>query len=198
MAGKSLRLNESLNLGPGSLEGDSSLIQDGHPVAAFAGLFEAVGDQEDCLSQPLRQGAPEEAAKLGRRARVQALGGLVQQEDSRIGQEGTGQAELLLHPLRVGHKGGTGGPVHPYRSQDLCNAGGRLPRDKVVEGGKESQVLNASEAVVKAPLGVQAIAYRLSDSSRGFDDVVPVDGGPPLGGEEQSTENFQEGCFSSC
>src|SRR5574337_281502 len=99
MAAESVRLNEPLNLRPDPLEANLSLMHDGPLVAAFASLVKTVRNPKNCLSEPLGQGAAKEAAELGRCVWIQALGGLVQKEDSRIGQECTRQSKPLLHSL---------------------------------------------------------------------------------------------------
>jgi hypothetical protein len=81
----------------GAVDEAQGRVQDRHPVAEPLGFFEAVGGEED-RHVPLPQRS-DEVMDLARRHRVEPGGGLVEEEDRRVGQQRPGERHPLAQTL---------------------------------------------------------------------------------------------------
>ena len=125
---------------------EPSLVDEAYPVAAVRLVEIGGGDEDgDTFPEELVEDAPEVAA----RHRVDAVGWLVEEEDLRRVNEGTGEAELLLHPA-----GEIAGPAAAERGEvaegkePVCFVGTLLFRH-AVDVGVEVEVLQHRQVGVE-------------------------------------------------
>ena len=88
--------NAPLEFGWGAFGDDAAVVEYGDLVGELVGLFEILGGEEDgdALGDELADDLPHRAAT----ARVQAGGGLVEEDDPRAADQRHGQVEPAPHP----------------------------------------------------------------------------------------------------
>ena len=92
----------------GSALGDEPTgVDDADPMGQAVGLLQVLGGQQDRRAA-LHQGA-DDVPHLFTRARVQTGGGLIQEDERGLGDEGDGQVQPTPHP--------TGVTVHPLAAR---------------------------------------------------------------------------------
>ncbi len=119
-----------------ALANQASGVDDADDVSQLLDLRQDVAGDEDRLA--LRGQRAQGLAHGDDASRVEAVGRLVEQEQLRIGQQGRGDAQPLLHAQRV-----TAGLVptplgQAHQAQHLVHARGR---DSRARGGQRTQVV---------------------------------------------------------
>src|SRR6266536_4587109 len=94
------RLPVAFELGERALHDDAAVIDDRDRVADLLDLVEQVRGEE--YGAALGDEAADHAAELVDAGRVEAVGGLVQDQQLGVGEQGAGGAEALAHSERVG------------------------------------------------------------------------------------------------
>src|SRR6478752_616184 len=129
-----------------------ALVQDADPVGQRLGLSHVVRAQEDRGVVALAH-LTDEVLHLQLAARVEAGGGLVQEQQHGRGQKRPRQGDLLLHPARqVLHRLVSALGREPDQRQDLGDAGARLARPHAVEAGRVAEVLHRGHALEEGRL----------------------------------------------
>src|SRR6202044_886525 len=129
-----------------ALRNDPPAVENGDQVCQPAGLVEVLGGKEDrdAVGDQLADDVPHGAAAAG----VQPGGGLVQEDQPRIAEQGHGEVETTLHAARIGGHGLAGGVEEVEAIEQLAYPSpARIPTE-VAEVGHQPQVLLAGEEVV--------------------------------------------------
>ncbi len=121
---------------------------DAHPVGQLVGLLQVLGGEEDG-GAPLVLQRPDLGPDGGPTLGVEAGGGLVQEEDLGVVDEGGGQVEAALHPSRIGVDLAVDGRADVDQGEDLGHPGQPLVAPESVEPGLEVEELPARLAVVE-------------------------------------------------
>ena len=177
-----------LELIGGALGDERSGIDDAGPVSQTVGLLQVLSGQQDRRAA-LHQGT-DNVPHLLTRARVEASGGLVEEDERGTGDERDRQVQSPPHP--------TGVSAYPLAACVGQAEGGQqlvcpLPRPtsaKAQQAPEEAQVLRAGERLIDA--GVLSrhpdeAAHRVALA----DDVVPQDHRPAPGGGQQGGHHAQ-------
>src|SRR5215212_10937746 len=130
---------------------DLAPVDDPDPVGQHVGLLEVLGRQEHGDAILTRQPAdlgPERAAAL----RVEARGGLVEEEYSRTVHQREGEVQTALHPARVAAHLPVGGLLEPDALQELLPAPPALLAREAVQRGLQVKVLAALQERVERRL----------------------------------------------
>src|SRR5918999_457305 len=121
-----------LERGGGAFRDDPAVVDDPDPVGEEIGLLEVLRREEDghaLLPLELNDLVPERTSAL----RVEARGGLVQEEDSRAVRQGERQVEATLHPARVAADPAVGGKAQAHPREQLVGAWGALAARHAVQ-----------------------------------------------------------------
>ena len=160
----------------------SAGVDDHQVVGGGLHLGQQVAGQQHGAA-PLGEVA-QQAADPGDTVRVEAGGGLIEDQHAWFGDEGLGQAEPLAHPERVGAHPPAGRAGQADGRQHLVHAAGRHP-------GQVAAIRSGAAG----PPGVQrgGVQQGAGDSRRvrQFGEPVPGDGGLPGVGPGQAGERAQ-------
>ena len=174
--------------GQGVLEHQHPLPDDAHGVGHLVDLTEQVAGDHHRHAKPAGQ-VPDQLPHLLDARRVQAVGGLVQNQQLGIAQQGRGNAQPLLHPQGIVADLFPPLPLQPDDLQHLPDGfWGKAP-----EGLHNPQVLLPGE--------VSVIAGALNETAhlaQHGNPVAPVHGlakhlNLPLGGADQPQDHLQRG-----
>ena len=159
------------------------MIDDPDPVGEDIRLLEVLGGEEDRHSLLLHQPCdlfPQRRAAL----RVEAGGGLVEEEDPRPVHQGQSQIEAPFHSARVLAHAAVSGVPQADAVDELLGALPALCLRDALEGRLEVHVLPAVQVRVEGRL-LKGNADRRADLGPLLDDVVSRDAGrPSVGGSK--------------
>jgi hypothetical protein len=130
----------------GPADGAQGRVQDRDPVAQAFGLLQAVGGEEDrhaALAEPVDQ-----LVDVVGGGRVQAGGGLVEEQHLRVGQQRPGQGDPLAQALGQGAAGVVGPAGQAGGPQGAVYAAARAGR--LVQVGEAFEVLGHAQPQVQA------------------------------------------------
>ena len=133
-------------LGRGAVGDDAAPVEHGDPAGELVGLLQVLRGQEDrdALGDQIADELPHDVAA----ARVQAGGGLVEEDQPRPSHQGHRDIEAALHAAGVGSRGLPRrlGEVEPI--QQSGGAGPPLSRRPMQQTAHQEQVLLTGEQVV--------------------------------------------------
>src|SRR5882672_3096948 len=161
-----------------------SLVDDGHPVANRFYFAEFVGGEEDGFTLILQ--SLDDFPHFHSAQRVQTAGWLIQNQQVRIIDQCLGQADPLLHALRVGFDGALPSGFQFHQLQQCVNAPFSLRGGNAENTGVEpEQFLRREELVIISQLG------QVSDAtaSDGFAHVDAEEEGRATGGIHKPQEH---------
>ncbi len=147
------------------------MVDDGDLVGEPVGLVEVLRGQEHgraLLDQTLDD-LPQAQATAG----VEPGRGLVEEQDGRLGDQGSGEVEAPAHAARVGLDRAVGGFVELEAVEQLVAARLGLPPTRAVEAADHGQVLEPGQVLVDG--GVLAGESDLVAQSDGIADDVEAD-----------------------
>jgi len=172
------------------------MIDDSHAIGKQFHLGEGVGGEEQGSVAVLENFGLEEAAEFGGGDGVEAARRLVEQQDARLVQQGTGEAEAL------DGAGGEGADLAAERffQMKLLRERFDAPRGggsrEVIQAAEEEKILPAAQARVKTVVCAGVIAQLAADGAGGFCGVMAGDARVALGGKQEGGEDFQQRGFA--
>ena len=128
-------------------DADAAVVDDGHAMGQFVGLFQVVGGEEDgeaVIAVEVLDQAPQALAA----ADVQSQGGLVQEEDARAVDEGGGDVQLARHAPGIGADRLIQAGLQFEMAGQFFDAGADVRFLHAVEMSLQGHVLAAGEEVV--------------------------------------------------
>ena len=161
--------------------------------AAVGQLGEDVAGDEDRLAH--RAQLFEQRLHFEPGPRVEAAGGLVEDQHGRVVDERFGQAEPLLHAARQAVDEVVALVREVEQLQHVADDGFAAAARNLVGDGEEVQELPDLHAVVDAEV-VGHVADALADADRVARDAVAVDGAFAGGGPEQRGEEANRGALA--
>ena len=182
--------DQPLELVGGALRDEPAVVEEGDPVSQPVGLLEVLGGEED------RHAGGDQAANDlphgAARARIEASGGLVQENDTRVADKRHRQIQLALHPAGVGARRLSGSVDQVEPVQQVGSLAATLGPVQVIEVGHEQEVLLAGEQVVhggELARDADDLAHRVGLAN----DVMAEDPHGPAVGLDQRGEDL-DGC----
>ena len=171
----------------GALGDEHAVVEEGDPVSQPVGLFEVLRGQKDrhAVGDQAANDLPHGAA----RARVEASGGLVQENDTRVADKRHRQIQLALHPAGVGARRHSGSVDQVESVQQLGSPAATLGPVQVIEVGHEQEVLLAGEQVVhggELACDADDLAHRVGPAN----DIMAEDPHGPAVGLDQRGEDL--------
>ena len=171
-----------------ALGDEPSGIDDADPVGQPVGLLQILGGQQD-RGASLHQGT-DDVPHLLTRARVQASGGLIEEDEWGPGDERDRQVQPTPHPAGVAAHPLAAGLGEAEGGQQLLGPLTCPTPAKAQQAPEEPQVLRAGERLVDA--GVLSrhpdeAAHRMALA----DHIVPQDHRPAAGGSQQGGDHAQ-------
>ncbi len=173
---------------------DLPVVDHGDAVTQLFGLVHVMRGQQDGLAhayQILDDGANGSGAH-----RVDANGGLIEEDQIGVVQEHPRQVQALLHPIGIGLHAIVFPPGQAHQLQQLRDAPAGILRIEAVQLGKITQVIQAAQAGIQAPAAPKGEANPMAHLARVFDQVHAEDAGLPAGGEQQCGKHFDRGGFA--
>ncbi len=172
----------------GALGHDPALVQDEHPVAGGLHLLQDVGGEDDRL---LLAQALDELADLDDLVGVQPGGGLVQDEDLGVVDDGLGQAGALPEALGQGVDAAVHHRLQAALPDDLADALGLLAARQAPGVGDEVQVLHHVQVRVQRGVLGQ-VADRTLDGQRIGEHVAAVERRGAVAGVHEAGEDLHD------
>jgi hypothetical protein len=136
----------ALELVRGALGDQPAVVEQRDPVGELVGLLEVLRGEED--GGPAGHQLADELPHGAAAARVQAGGGLVQEDDPRVADQGHRQVEPPLHPAGVGAGRLPAGVGQVELVEQLGRAPPAPAPAQVAQVGHQGQVLGAGEQLV--------------------------------------------------
>ncbi len=136
----------ALQLGRGALRHDPALVEHCDPIGELVRLVEILGGEQD--GHPGRGELADDLPHGEAAAWVQAGGGLVQEDDPGLTDEGHGEIESPSHPARVGRQQLVGGVGEVELLQQFSDPPSSSLAAEVAKIGHQAQILGPGEQVV--------------------------------------------------
>ena len=174
---------------------DAAVVDDGHPVRQGIGLLEILSGEKHRHPQLGVQPA-HLVPHLRPADRIEAGGGLVQEENFGPVYQRGGQVEAASHAAAVGLDTGIHGVADISEVHCPRYGGGAVGRAQPVQAGLEIQYLPAGLAFVERRF-LQGDADANANRSRIGNDVVAGHRGPPRGGLQQGAQHPHRGALAS-
>ena len=151
-------------------------------VGELVGLLEVLGGEEDrgALVVERPHLLPDRLAA----DRVEAGGRLVEEEHARLVDQRRGEVEAALHPARVAADAAVGGGDQVDPLEQVVGAPLALGAGQALQCGLQADQLAPGHQRVERGL-LQGDPDRAAHRARFVDHVVPGDGGPPAGRQQQ-------------
>ena len=137
------RIHAALEVARAAEREDPPVVHDRHPVAELVGLLHVVGGEQHGL--PGRVEVPEDLPQRQPALRVEAGGGLVEEQHVGTVEQGPCDREPLAHPLRVA----ADAVAAPGLESDPLEQRVEVHVPSAEQPGEEGQVLAAGHAFVK-------------------------------------------------
>ena len=136
----------ALQLAGRAARDDLAVVHDDDAVGQLVGLLEVLRGEEHgrAVLHEVADDRPHRQAA----ARVQARGGLVEDEQARPADEGAGEVEASAHAARVGLGDTVAGVDQVELLEQLAGASARFARGQLVEPTEEPEVLAPGEVLV--------------------------------------------------
>ncbi len=128
-------------------ESDLAPMEEGQAIHEASDLVHALGGPDDRGPSAGRRHG--EIADPLSAIRVEVMGGFVDQQEGRVHQEGPGDGEPFLHPVRVAAHAVPGCLLEADVPEASPCPPGRVGSSKAMEASKEDQVLEARDAEVE-------------------------------------------------
>ena len=171
---------------------DASTVDDDDLITQLGDLAEDVGGDEDGV---LLSEAGDEFADGADLVRVEAVSGLVEDEEGRLVDEGVGDADPLAVALGEGFDHLAVGILEAALVEDLVEAAFEAAAAEAFDLAPEGEIFTDPHVQVEGD-GFGEIAYFSSGGEGVAEDVMAIDTGKPGGGGEVAGEHAEGGCLS--